>query len=177
MNVPHCLLTVQQKLWLADTGSEPWSFFELVTGQACIGSNNSVLVSQGSIKLDTPAQHAQQPLPEPSFESLYCQESSLTLTSTSDEEAIGTQPDSSGLSRQPTAHEIQYMDELDLTDNLGSLLGPGDSWIVPEDAHVAALPERMGTSVGCANGLTACISTTAQVLNDKPFQELFPMSA
>lgn len=133
----------------------------------------AVLLSlQGSSRLDTPAQHAQQPLAEPSFESLYCQESTLPLNSATDEEPNSTQPDNLSLSRQPTEHEIQYMDELDLTDNLGSLLGPGDSWIVPESAH---FPMQAGDlkQLGNNNGM----SSAAKMLSAKPFQELFPVSA
>ena len=128
---------------------------------------------QGSSRLDTPAQHAQQqPLAEPSFESLYCQESTFTLDSATDEEPNSTQPDSSNLSRQPTEHEIHYMDELDLTDNLGSLLGLGDSWIVPESAHFAMQPgdaQRVESDKG--------MSSAAKMLSAKPFEELFPVSA
>ena len=132
----------------------------------------AVLLSlQGSSRLDTPAQHAQPPLAEPSFDSLYCQESTLTLNS-ADEEPNSTQPDNLSLSRQPTEHEIQYMDELDLTDNLGSLLGPGDSWIVPESAHFAMQAGDV-KQLGNDNGM----SSAAKMLSAKPFQELFPVSA
>ena len=131
-----------------------------------------LLLLQGSSRLDTPAQHAQQPLAEPSIESLYYQESTLTLNSATDEEPNSTQPDNLSLSRQPTEHEIQYMDELDLTDNLGSLLGPGDSWIVPESAHFAMQAGDL-KQLGNDNGM----SSAAKMLSAKPFQELFPVSA
>lgn len=127
---------------------------------------------QGSTRLDTPAQHAQQPLAEPSFESLFCQESSLSLPSTSDEELGGSQPASS-LSQQPTEQDIQYMDEVDFTDNLGSLLGPGDSWIMPEGAHFATLQAETASGPISVEGM----SNEAQMLKAKPFQELFPVSA
>lgn len=69
------------------------------------------------------------------------------------------------------------MDELDLTDNLGSLLGPGDSWLVPEDMHAGALQESMAKGADTSSGFAGGTSTTAQPLNAKPFQELFPLSA
>ena len=68
----------------------------------------------------------------------------------------------SGASRQPTEQEIQHMDDLDLTVNLGSLLGPGDSWIYGDHADFAALDQ--------AHHVT---SVDAAAVGNKPFQELF----
>ena len=73
----------------------------------------------------------------------------------------------SGLLRPPTEQEIEHMDELDLSINLGSLLDPGESWIVHDHAHFAALEGKANqTEHAAASTETACIS--------KPFQELFP---
>lgn len=118
--------------------------------------------------LHAPAQHAQQPNAEPSFESLFCQESQVTLTDTgTDDDMCNTQPENSALSRQPTQHEIQYMDEVDFADNLGSLVGPGDSWVVPECAHFEALQPGQAPAQQSPD--------LAQSLYTKPFQELFPL--
>lgn len=68
-------------------------------------------------------------------------------------------------SRPPTQQEIQHMDELDLSINLGSLLGPGDNWMVEEEdqLRLSHLEPRHATA---ANG--------GSLDNCKPFQELFP---
>lgn len=72
---------------------------------------------------------------------------------------MGGSPGVHGLpSRPPTQQEIQHMDELDLSVNLGSLLGPGDMWRVEEE-------DQLGLShAATAGNADAC----------KPFQELFP---
>ena len=122
--------------------------------------------------LHATAQHAQQPSAEPSFESLFCQESQVTLTDTgTDDDVCSSQPQSSGLSREPTQHEIQYMDEVDFVDNLGSLLGPGDSWVVPECADFETLQPALAHDTGSAQQ----IPDPTQRLFTKPFQELFPL--
>ena len=76
----------------------------------------------------------------------------------------------SGLSKPPTEQEIEHMDELDLSINLGSLLGSGEDWSV-EDSHQFAFLDGNGDGVqqGAAEG-------SATVFGDKPFQELFPVS-
>ena len=68
----------------------------------------------------------------------------------------------SGASRQPTEQEIQNMDDLDLTMNLGSLLGPGDSWIDEDHVNFAALEQSHHKT-----------DTNAAGVDNKPFQELF----
>ena len=71
----------------------------------------------------------------------------------------------SGLSRPPTQQEIQHMDDLDLSVNIGSLLGPEDSWIGASDEHFAAL--------GQANN---AMNVDGAPHNSKPFQELFSVA-
>lgn len=73
--------------------------------------------------------------------------------------AMGGTPGVCGLpTRPPTQQEIQHMDDLDLSINLGSLLGPGDIWTVEDE-------DQLGLShAATAGNDDAC----------KPFQELFP---
>ena len=68
-------------------------------------------------------------------------------------------------SRLPTQQEIQHMDELDLSINLGSLLGPGDSWMVEEEdqLRLSHLEPHHANAVN-SGSLDAC----------KPFPQLFP---
>ena len=71
-------------------------------------------------------------------------------------DAALTSPKGSAMgSRLPTQQEIQHMDELDLSVNLGALLGHEDSWVVDE-------PEQATTMEAC------------KTIASKPFQELFP---
>lgn len=68
-------------------------------------------------------------------------------------------------SRPPTQQEIQHMDELDLSINLGSLLGPGDGWMQEEEEQLRlAHLEPHHVTAAKGSSLDAC----------KPFQELFP---
>ena len=68
-------------------------------------------------------------------------------------------------SRPPTQQEIQHMDELDLSINLGSLLGPGDGWMQEEEGQLRlAHLEPHHATAAKGSSLDAC----------KPFQELFP---
>ena len=73
--------------------------------------------------------------------------------------------DSEMASRLPTQQEIQHMDELDLSINLGSLLGPGDGWMVEEEdqLRLSHLEPHHATAVN-GGSVDTC----------KPFQELFP---
>ena len=95
-------------------------------------------------------------------DSLQCNEECDDVHASSldqDEDTSGCSP---GVSRPPTQQEIQQMDELDLSINLGSLLGPGDSWMGDEEDQLRlSHPEPQAA---CAGKAIAC----------KPFQELFP---
>ncbi len=62
------------------------------------------------------------------------------------------------------------MDELDLSVNLGSLLGPRESWIVDDSGQFASLEGNADHAVCMA----AQASGTA--LSSRPFQELFPVA-
>ena len=66
-------------------------------------------------------------------------------------------------SRPPTQQEIQHMDDLDLSINLGSLLGPGESWMVEEDQLRLSHLEPHHATAASGGSLNTC----------KPFQELF----
>lgn len=52
----------------------------------------------------------------------------MTVSNTvTDNKVVGnSQAESSGFCVVPTEHDIQYVDELDFADNLGSLLGSAD---------------------------------------------------
>ena len=50
---------------------------------------------------------------------------------------LGPKVGSGVAARPPTKQEIQNMDELDLSINLGSLLGHGESWAFEEDENIA----------------------------------------
>ncbi|KAL0024470.1 hypothetical protein WJX77_007331 [Trebouxia sp. C0004] len=104
---------------------------------------------------------------------LICSEHSLAATDAeADREAsstTGSGHTSGSGPRPPTEQEIKHMDELDLSINLGSLLGPGESWIVEDNDHFATLegkadqPDQAAAVSGEANGR-------------RPFQELFPIT-
>lgn len=104
---------------------------------------------------------------------LICNERSLATT---DAEADGEAASStrsghvsgSG-SRPPTEQEIKHMDELDLSINLGSLLGPGESWIVEDNDHFATLEGKADHSDHAA-------ALSGEAHGNRPFQELFPVT-
>lgn len=102
-------------------------------------------------------------------DSLQCNEQFDHMHASSVNEEEGASGCSPGVaemaSRPPTQQEIQHMDELDLSINLGSLLGPGDSWMVEEEDHLE-LSHLEPHEATAANGgsLEGC----------KPFSELFP---
>lgn len=102
-------------------------------------------------------------------DSLQCDEQFDDMHASSldtEEGACGCSPGASEMaSRLPTQQEIQHMDELDLTINLGSLLGPGDSWMVEEEDQLdlSHLEPHQATAAN-SGSLEGC----------KPFSELFP---
>ncbi len=101
---------------------------------------------------------------------LICNEHSLATTDT-EEDGEAALPTGSGHvsgsgSRPPTEQEIKHMDELDLSMNLGSLLGPGERWIVEDNDHFATLEGKADQA--------AALSGEAH--GNRPFQELFPVT-
>lgn len=102
-------------------------------------------------------------------DSLQCNEQVDDMHASSLDEEEGTSRCSPGVSemasRLPTQQEIQHMDELDLSINLGSLLGPGDSWMVEEEDQLE-LPHLEPHQATAAN--------TGSLEGCKPFSELFP---
>ena len=100
---------------------------------------------------------------------LICNEHSLATTD-AEEDGEAASPTGSGHvsgsgSRPPTEQEIKHMDELDLSMNLGSLLGPGESWIVEDNHHFAALEGKADQSDQAA-------ALTGEDHGNRPFQEL-----
>lgn len=80
------------------------------------------------------------------------------------QDSTANSPAGSGLaSRPPTQQEIQQMDDLDLSINLGSLLGPGESWIADDEDQLKSMEAFHSSDV---------IAGSAG--SSKPFQELFP---
>ncbi|KAL0035010.1 hypothetical protein WJX79_006322 [Trebouxia sp. C0005] len=103
---------------------------------------------------------------------LICNEHSLATTD-AEEDGEAASPTGSGHvsgseSRPPTEQEIKQMDELDLSMNLGPLLGPGESWIVEDNGHFATLEGKADQS-----DQAAALSVEAH--GNRPFQELFPV--
>ena len=104
---------------------------------------------------------------------LICNEHSLATTD-AEEDGEAASPTGSGHvsgsgSRPPTEQEIKHMDELDLSMNLGSLLGPGESWIVQDNDHFATLEGKADQSDQAA-------ALNGEAHGDRPFQELFPVT-
>ena len=99
--------------------------------------------------------------------SLQCTEEFDDMDASADSQAqrsLGGSPTGCGLaSRPPSQQEIQHMDELDLSINLGSLLGPDDSWIADDDDQLRSLEALPGSD-----------ATGGSLSTSKPFQELFP---
>lgn len=118
-------------------------------------------------------QHGSGLLPE--TDPLLCNERGLASTCT-DENAEAASPvgadhaSGSRLAQLPTEQEIKHMDELDLSINLGSLLGPGENWIVDDTDHFASLNGGADQSNPMVE--PACANT----LGGRPFQELFPVA-
>ena len=104
---------------------------------------------------------------------LTCNQHSL-VTTDAEEDGEAASPTGSGHvsgsgSRPPTEQEIKHMDELDLSMNLGSLLGPGERWIVEDNDHFATLEGKADQSDQAA-------ALNGEAHGDRPFQELFPVT-